>query len=292
MAAELLIRATHHLGECVLWCERSRRVFWTDITAQHLHSFTPASGERQEWILPERLCCFAFTNDPDRLLVGLEGRLAFFNLTTLTIVDIVNIESELPMTRMNDGRCDRTGRFVFGTMDERDSKAAVGSFYRLNADLSLETLPLPAIAIANSICFSLDGTAMYFCDSMQKHIYRWNNYEHAEAPHITVFASLEQGAADGSTIDAAGYLWNAQWGAARVVRYNANGQVDRIIELPVTQPSCVCLGGDALDTLYVTTAQQSLSQEELHSQPLAGSLFYTRLHDDQVRGVPESRFAG
>ncbi|HEY4072596.1 MAG TPA: SMP-30/gluconolactonase/LRE family protein [Herbaspirillum sp.] len=293
---ELLVDAGNFLGECVLWCERSKRVYWTDIGAQRLHCYAPDSGVRGEWIMPERLCCFAFTEDENILLLGLASRLAFFDLRTSAVSPICAVEAELPMTRTNDGRCDRQGRLVFGTMDERSGKEAIGSFYRLNHDLTLERLPLPKIGIANSICFSPDGSAMYFCDSLTTIIYRWDGYASGDASQISAFAELDDAAAspDGAIVDADGCLWSAQWGGARVVRYAPDGSVQRILRLPVSQPSCVCLGGALLNRLFVTTARESLSASMLAAQPLAGALFDTTFDTtvDDVRGLPEARFGG
>lgn len=291
---ELLHDGQNYLGEGVLWNERLARVFWTNIEAARLHSLDPLTGVRSDWVMPERLSCFALTADDDVLLVGLASGLAFFNLKTLAITPICQVEDGVS-TRLNDGRCDRQGRFVFGTLDESKPKTAIGSFYRLNLDLTLERLPLPHIAISNSVCFSLDGGAMYFCDSMQGVIYRWNGYARGDAADISVFADVAadtegRAAPDGATIDADGYLWSAQWGGSRVVRYAPDGTVERILHLPVSQPSCVSLGGAGLNTLYVTTAQESLTPDMLAAEPLAGGLFHTELA--QVRGLPEVRFAG
>jgi len=287
---DLLVDARNTLGEGVLWCERSRRVYWTDIEGRRLHCLCTASGLCSEWKLPERLSCFALTQDDGVLLVGLASRLAFFNVGTQVVTDICAVEAGLPMTRVNDGRCDRQGRFVFGTMDERGARDAIGSFYRLNRDLTLECLPLPHIAIANSICFSADGSAMYFCDSVKNIIFRWDGYLCGDAARIALFADLGSGPAapDGATIDADGFLWSAQWGGARVVRYAPDGSVDRILRLPVSQPSCVCLGGSLFNELFVTTARESLSVTMLADEPLAGGLFHIQL--DDVRGLPEVRF--
>jgi len=309
--ATLAVDCHNTLGEGVLWCDRSNRVFWTDIHEQRLHSLHPQTGLQQEWQLPERLACFAFTHDQHILLLGLASKLAWFDLRTKTISPICDVESDLPTTRLNDGRCDRQGRFVFGTLDENPDKKAIGSFYRLNSDLSLERLPLAHIAIANSICFSPDGDSMYFCDSLSHRIHRWDGYltesisststPATVAPAtISVFAQLPSTAApDGATIDADGYLWSAQWGGNRVVRYAPDGQIDHIITLPVSQPSCICLGGTAstsehlplhLTTLYITTAQESLTALELTAQALAGGLFYATT--ESINGLPEIRFAG
>jgi len=105
-----------------------------------------------------------------------------------------------------------------------------------------------------------------------------------------VFADLsgEKGSPDGSAIDSRGYLWNAQWGGARVVRYAPDGQVDRIVAVPVSQPSCPAFGGANLDTLFVTTAHEGMDAAQRDQEPLSGGLFAVAL--DGVTGIPEVRF--
>lgn len=293
MNAQLLVDGHHELGEGVLWCDRSQTVFWTDIHASRLWNHDPASGATRSWSMPERLCCFAFTADARRLLIGLASRLAFFDLDTGSISPICRIEDDLPTTRLNDGRCDRQGRFVFGTLNEDAGRDPIASFYRLNADLSLERLALPGIAISNSICFSLDGKLMYHCDSMAGKIMVCDyDTDSGAVSHQRVFADLAQqpGGPDGSTVDAEGYLWNAQWGGARVVRFAPDGSIDRIVEVPTAQPSCVAFGGATFDTLFVTTAHEGMSAEQRAQDKLAGGLFSVPHLD--VRGLPEVRFAG
>jgi sugar lactone lactonase YvrE len=104
-----------------------------------------------------------------------------------------------------------------------------------------------------------------------------------------VFATTQLGYPDGSCIDADGCLWNAEYGGARVVRYTPKGKVDRVIAMPVTQPTCCCFGGKGLDTLYITSAAQQLTPAQLAEQPLAGGLFAL---NPGSTGLPEARFAG
>nr|WP_198981876.1 SMP-30/gluconolactonase/LRE family protein [Herbaspirillum sp. ASV7] len=290
MNAQLLVDGQHELGEGVLWCERTQSVFWTDIHAARLWNYHPQSGATRSWGMPERLCCYAFTADPEQLLIGLASRLAFFHLSTGTITPICRVEDDLPTTRLNDGRCDRQGRFVFGTLNEDAGREPIASFYRLNTDLVLERLPLPGIAISNSICFSPDGRLMYHCDTLTKKIMVCDYAASGAVSGQRVFADLAQqpGSPDGSTVDADGYVWNAQWGGARVVRFAPDGSVDRIIDIPATQPSCVAFGGAALDTLYVTTAHEGMDAQQRARDPSAGALFSVTL--EGVRGLPEARF--
>ncbi len=104
-----------------------------------------------------------------------------------------------------------------------------------------------------------------------------------------VFATTQApGFPDGSTVDADGYLWNAEFNAARIVRYAPNGHVERIIELPVRRPTSCAFGGPDLDILYVTTTSQNMTPAELEAEPLAGALLAMTVG---ARGVPEVRFA-
>jgi L-arabinonolactonase len=241
------------------------------------------------WAMPERLANFAFTADPAILLIGLASRLAWCDLRSGAVTPIMDVEADLPRTRLNDGRCDRQGRFVFGTMDDQEPRSAIGSFYRLNTDLTLERLPLPKVGIPNSVCFSLDGSAMYFCDTMDKLIYRWDGYASGDAAAITLFADASgaPGGPDGSAIDADGQLWNAVWGASRVIRYGRDGSIERSVTLDTAQPSCLCFGGAQLNELYVTTAWQHMTPATRAEQPQAGGLYHAAAG---VRGVSESRF--
>lgn len=291
MNAQLLVDGHHELGEGVLWCERSSTVFWTDIHASRLWNHDPRSGVTRSWGMPERLCCYAFTADPQQLLIGLASRLAFFNLVTGAITPICRIEDDLPSTRLNDGRCDRQGRFVFGTLNEDPGRAPIASFYRLNTDLTLERLPLPGIAISNSICFSPDGSRMYHCDTLTGKImvcdYAVDG--RVSAPRLFADLSAQPGGPDGSTVDAEGYVWNAQWGGSRVLRLAPDGQIERIVAIPTAQPSCVAFGGAQFGTLYVSTAHEGMSAQQRAGDPHAGGLYAVAL--DGVRGLPEQRFA-
>lgn len=281
---KMIVDARNQLGECVLWCERTGRVLWTDILGATLHAHHPASGATQSWPMPERLACFALTESDERLLLGLASQLAFFDFSSGAITPIAPVEEGLS-TRLNDGRCDRQGNFVFGTFHEIEPRAPIGSYYRLNAaDLSLEKLPLKNVAIANSTCFSPDGATLYYCDSPDKAI---RCCDYPSLANDRVFAVCEgEGEPDGSCIDAAGYLWNAQWGGYKVVRYAPDGRIDRVLEVAAAQPSCTALGGPDLNVLFSSSATVGLATPS----PTDGGLHATILPD--VRGLPESRFAG
>jgi len=288
--AALAIDARCKLGEGATWCARSGRFYWTDIEGARLWRYDPRDGRSTFWPMPERLASFALCADPHYLLLGLASRLAFFDLATGDIEPIVDVEPGMN-TRVNDGRCDRQGRFVFGTKDEAAPVRPIGGFYRLNHDLTLERLPLPAPAISNSIAFSPDGATMYYCDSPTREIRTCDYGADGSVRNDRLFVKLADptGEPDGSTVDTEGGLWNAHWGGGRVVRYAPDGRETERVLVPTAQPSCVALGGARLGTLYVTSARVGLDAAALREDSRAGAVFVAT---PARRGVPEPLFAG
>src|ERR1700761_6939630 len=267
----LAIDAKCALGEGATWCSRSNRFYWVDIEGARLWRYDPRDASSTSWTMPERLATFALCADPHYLLLGLAAPPSVFDLAPGEIETIVEIEPGLN-TRVNDGRCDRQGRFVFGTKDESSPARPVGGFYRLNRDLSLERLPLPAPAISNSIAFSPDGATMYFCDSPTRAIRACDYRADGSIANDRVFMRLTDasGEPDGSTVDRDGGLWNAQWGGRRVVRYGPDSVETERVDVPTAQPSCVALGGAQLGTLYVTSARVGLDAETLAGETQGG----------------------
>jgi sugar lactone lactonase YvrE len=291
--AALAVDSRCELGECVLWCERRGALFWTDITSARLWMHAPDRGITRHWSLPSPLGCFALCDD-GQMLLGLAKGLFLTDPdgahgNALPLRPLAEVERERGDTRINDGRCDRNGNFVFGTKYEGDGTGS-GSFYQFSFAHGLRRLDLPAAAIPNSICFGLDGRTMYFCDSRVPEILGCDyDAERAAVSDVRVFARIDaEGASpDGSIIDAEGCLWNAQWGAARVVRYRVDGSIERIVSIPAKNPSCCTLGGTAFDELYVTTAREDMSADELMHTPHAGGVYRVSMAD--VRGLAESR---
>jgi L-arabinonolactonase len=289
-----LTDARHDLAEGVLWDTELAVLWWTDIHASRLHQHDPASGAHRSWALPQRLGSFALTAQPGVLLLGLERQLARFDSRSEALELLAEVETQLPTTRINDGRCDRHGNFVFGTMDDDPAMQPIGSFYRYTADGQLQRLDLPKVAIANSIAFSLDGATMYFCDSPQRRIMACDYDGRSGATsQVRVFAELARdGAAvpDGSTIDADGYLWNAQWGGGRVVRYAPDGRIDHTVPVPARQPSCISFAGPTLDRLCITSAARGLDPVQPAEHAFDGAVFYGPA--PRGRGLPEARYGG
>jgi len=282
------------LGECILWDEETQCVWWTDIHESRLYRYRYASAALESFACPERLCSFGFVDGDSRLVCAFASGLALFDPAGGDLQWLYRPEKDYRGTRFNDGRVDRRGRFWAGTMVEgegRDAQGrpAKGSLYRISG--SEQRRIFGGISISNSLCFSPDGGVLYFADSPERRIMSYEiDPGSGEPGEARVFATVAgDGAPDGSTVDAEGCLWNAQWGGSKLVRYTSAGEVDCVLELPVSQPTCVCFGGEDLDLLFVSSARENLSPERLAAEPEAGNVL---VYQTGVRGLPESWYCG
>ncbi len=290
-AAELAVSAAHQLGEGVVWDAPRRMWLWTDIEASLLLRWAGGSLPPERHALPDRLGCLAPTRS-GRLLLGLAKGLAWghFGASGLVVTPVAPVDAAEPRTRINDGRTDRSGNFVFGTFNEAADRRPIGSFYQYSARYGLRRLALPAVTIANSICFSPDGGTMYFADSPGGLIQQCDyDADRAAVRAVRPFANLPApGAPDGSVVDEEGCLWNAQWGLSRVQRYAPSGEMLERVTLPVPLVSCPAFGGPDLSTLLITTARVGLSPQQLGAAPLSGALF--TVHWPHCRGLADVPF--
>ena len=121
-------------------------------------------------------------------------------------------------TRMNDAACDPQGRFWAGTKAD-DNHAGGGALYRLDRDGQVD-LMLGDLTISNGLGWSPDGATMYLADTVPRVIHAFSfDGERGAISDGRVLVTISEGAGpDGLTVDAAGDLWVAVFGAGRVQR--------------------------------------------------------------------------
>jgi len=285
-----VVDAHDALGECCLWCPVTRRLWWVDILKPCLQSYDPANCEHRAYPLPGKYCGCAALRRSGGFVVALDTGLHSFDPATGKLSLLVHPEPDEPGNRYNDGRCDRRGRLWMGTMDASIRRAS-GSFYRVGADRSVLRL-FDGITVPNSTAFSPDDRTLYFADTPRHVIWAFDLNLHAGMiGERRVFADLtaRNGLPDGSCVDSEGFLWNAEYGGHRLTRYAPDGRPDRTIEVPVTNPTCCCFGGDSLDTLYVTSAAAAPKPGQSTPASMEGGLLALHV---SVRGLPEAAFAG
>lgn len=276
------------LGECPLWDERTQSLYWIDSHARLVRRITPASGAYREWLLPSAIGSIALC-ESDRLMVALASEFSYLDLATGQLEKIAGVTHVEEKIRMNDGRTDRKGRFVAGSLVMgRNEK--LGALYQVDAAGQVNMLD-KGFAISNGTCFSPDGRWLYFTDSRTRKIMRYH-YDpatgKADAPTVFIDTEPLNSAGDGATVDSEGFLWTALVEIGKMGRFSPEGQLDRLIDMPVRYVTCPCFGGPNLDILYVTSISNSGNALK-DDHPDAGALF--AVHGTGVRGLPEVRFA-
>lgn len=281
--AELFVDSRCELGEGPFWHPLLERLFWFDILNQTMLS-AGTDGHIVDRITFKDTVSAGAVIDKQSLAIAQSGALLRYDFATDSTSIIAEIEGDIPTNRTNDSRVDRSGGFWIGTMG-RKAEAGVGGVYQYRAGQT--TKVIESIRIPNSICFSPDGRTAYFTDA-GKMIVKcatdpatglpvgpWEDFFTMEGP----------GGADGSVVDSEGYLWNARWGGGKVIRISPDGKLDKVVEVPgVSQVSCPAFGGNDLKTLYITTAREHMTPEQLESEPHAGSVFAVAL---DVPGIAE-----
>jgi sugar lactone lactonase YvrE len=193
-----------------------------------------------------------------------------------------------PSVRVNDGAADPWGRYWIGSM-AYDEAPGRGSLYRYDTARGVETI-LSGVTISNGIGWSLDRRTMYYVDSGPATVFAFDVDDAGDISNRRVFAQLDaatEGSPDGLCVDAEGGVWVALWGGWSVRRYSPGGEVIGEARVGTSQASCCAIGGAGATTLYVTTAREGYSDEQLARDPMAGRIWCV---DVGVTGVPLSAF--
>jgi sugar lactone lactonase YvrE len=275
------------LGEGPVWSERDGCLYFVDVASRRLQAYRPHDRSHESWQFDEYVGSLAEARGGG-LILSLTDRVVRFDprrgLTSIETIAV--LERDRPQNRLNDARVDPWGRFWVGSM-QVDEAASHGRLWCVTPEGDV-TLHRDGIGVSNSLAFDASRSRMYFADSPTGTIEQ-SVLDDAHMPRAwTSFARAQKGYPDGSCVDADGFLWNAEWAGGRLVRYSPDGQVDRMVSMPVSRPSCCVFGGPDYTTLFVTSAHYRMSAAEREQDPHAGSLYAVELSD--VRGLPAHCF--
>jgi sugar lactone lactonase YvrE len=288
-AVELLLDAHAELGEGPVWDHTRGELLWVDVLRGQAHRLDIDSGRDKAIDLGQPvgaigLCASGNLVAAVRDGFGIIDKAGKFSL-------IAAVESEDPMNRMNDGKCDSRGRFWAGTM-AFDAKPGVGALYRLEPDHSF-VKALAGVTISNGLSWSPDDRIMYFIDSAARGIDAFDFDRETgritKRRRVINILGPTDSVPDGMTVDAEGYIWVAVCFGSAVHRYSPTGQLDTVIELPISQATSCCFGRKDLGDLYITSAALNLKPEQLAREPHAGGIFVCR---PGVIGQPSQLYGG
>ncbi|SDI35134.1 Sugar lactone lactonase YvrE [Actinokineospora alba] len=277
MTPEIVVDAGARLGEGPVWDVRAQRLYWVDILGKSVHVHDPSGLADEVFDVGTHVGSLAVREQGGLVLAVADGFRAFdFGSTS----EIAVVTHPGPPARFNDGKCDPSGSFWAGTMPY-DQEPGAGIVYRLDPDHSVRPV-LPGVTVSNGLDFTPDGRTLYYIDTPTGRIDAFDVDAGVLSGRRTV-VEVSAGSPDGLTLDADGCLWVALWGGSAVHRYTPDGRLDRVVDFPVSRPTCPVFGGADLGTLYVTSASVGVDE------PHAGALFALEVG---VKGLPANRFGG
>lgn len=288
--AEPVLAQNSVLGECPVWDDRQNLLYWVDILSGNLFCYDPRQNKNNVFDIGEHIGSFALRENEGAIL-ALKSGFAFYDFQSNRIERMINPESHLSNHRFNDGKCDPYGRFWSGSLSYDVAKGA-GSLYALSTIDTVET-KLKNLTIPNGMAWHAGRKKFYFIDSPDRKVYEFD-YDLLSGSiknRTTLFEFPPSGPLpDGMTIDSDGCLWVALYNGYKVVRINpVSAEIDFKVELPVPQVTSCTFGGKNLNELYITTAREHMTKEEIAELPLSGALFKAEL---PFRGVKVDRFRG
>ncbi|AUG42679.1 gluconolaconase [Pseudomonas chlororaphis] len=279
------------LGEGPFWDAPDQALYWVDIAGRQALRLC---GERlQAWQLPEPVSAFIPCERGDALVTLSSGvyRLDLGSAPAAPRLSLLCVADPQPGNRANEARCDAQGRLWLGTMQnnigEQGEDLPVlrrsGGLFRIDTQARVTPL-LQGLGIPNTLLWSEDASRLYFADSLEGTLYQYPIASDGRLePARSWFGPHPRGVPDGSAMDAQGYIWNARWDGGCLLRLAPDGEVDRVLELPVSRPTSCVFGGADLKTLYITSAASPLDH------PLDGAVLAVRV---DTPGMLCHRFAG
>ena len=275
--SKCVLAADNYLGETPLWSARERVLYWINCEqSPEIHRWHFDTGKHDVWPMPRRVGGIVL-KQAGGLLVVLGDGLYDFDPKTARLVR--RIESPLPPhVLLHECQCDRQGRFWVGGYDHHlsaenpDSRGAAW----LRLDGNVLTPVITNIGVSNGLAFSPDGRVMYGADAPTARVEAFDlDIATGALSNRRTFFQLKEGEGypDGAAVDAEGGYWIAAVAAGQLRRYLPDGALDRIVDLPFSNPTKLAFGGPELDVIYVTSTQLPITLPGVPGAERNGGLF-------------------
>jgi sugar lactone lactonase YvrE len=290
MTVEVLVDCGDELGEGPVWDAEAGLLRWVDLFDGIVQSWDPASGEHRRIEHPGAVGA-VIPRRGHGPLIAAERDLVELDDDGTVVRTLVTLDPDKPGNRLNDCRCDTTGRLWAGTMSTEVGTPGEGSVYRVDSSFEPQR-EIPETTISNGIGWDPTDAWMYFIDSAT---YRLDAFEFDAGAgtlgerRTVAEIDPDEGLPDGLAVDAEGGVWVAMFGGGRVNRYAADGSLNRVLRLPFRNPTCPAFGGEGMETLFITTARYERNPPQADPSPGAGALLAV---DVGVAGLPPVAFAG
>jgi sugar lactone lactonase YvrE len=243
-------------GEGILWEAATKSIYWTDINRFLVHRYRMEDAALKTWFFSEPVTCVLATDRSNTLALVLGSGIALWEPETDRRHELLFALPGWPAVRCNDAGVDPTGALWLGTMKNNVQESGEpseidgrdGLLYRIDGSGGW-TEWRRNLGIGNTVLWSPDNTKFYFGDSLRNEIcsYEYDAASSSIQSEWSFFGGFARGLPDGSAMDVDGYLWNCRYGGSCIVRVSPEGQVDRVIEMPVANPTNCTFGGEGYE---------------------------------------------
>lgn len=276
-------------GECPVWDPQHHTLEWTDCVG--LKFFRLQWPSRRHSVAKEGITIYGFrrnrpggwvVTNPDGIWLWKDdGSLA-----------LIAAEADGTKCQVNDCVADARGRLLTGSFFYDPAAAyALGKLIRVDTNGHAEVID-EGFHLSNGLGFAPDGKHLYFADTVARRIYAYE-YDLATGSarnrRVLVQVPKDEGLPDGLAVDAAGFIWSAQWYGSCIARYDPDGKLERRIPLPAKQVSSLAFGGPELTDIFITSAAQSEAMPVMppgydpHTGHFGGPLYHLNLG---IAGLP------
>ncbi|MBT1622997.1 SMP-30/gluconolactonase/LRE family protein [Curtobacterium flaccumfaciens pv. oortii] len=272
------------LAESIVWDPSAQLLRWTDITLGTLVTAQSDGTVVSTVPLPPPLASFQ-PRASGGFVAALGDTVVVTDEHGVVERELTRVEHATAGLRFNEGKCDPFGRFLVGSMNLTTGEPD-GALYSVEADGATRVLR-GGFGVTNGFEWSDDGTVMYVTDTSASTIYRGSYGPDGELGELEPFVVGH--AHDGLVRDDEGCSWSAIYGGGRVERYGPDGSHLETVELPTPNVTSVAFGGPDMSTLFVASARENLTEEQLEEHPSSGAILAvpTRVH-----GFPANTFSG
>ncbi|RLP10025.1 SMP-30/gluconolactonase/LRE family protein [Propionibacterium australiense] len=241
------------LTEGPVWMPEIGELMWVDIVEKAVHRARLDGAGLRTWRMPGEVG-FAVPSDDGNAIVGQPDGIHYLELATGRSRLLAGLPEVDPRIRVNDGKCDSSGRVWFGTMHRQETEP-LGAVFKLTPDGVHPVLR--GICTGNGMGWSPDGSRLYYTDSgVPRCLYAADfDIETGAVSNGEPFLPGEYpGNPDGMCVDAEGSLWCARWQGSAVIRISPRAVVTDVYHTPMFRPTSCCFAGPGLDELIITSA--------------------------------------
>ncbi|WP_319530487.1 SMP-30/gluconolactonase/LRE family protein [uncultured Cohaesibacter sp.] len=267
------------IGESPVWDERRGELFWCDIPKGTIWRHAPGTGKTQSITLDDTVGCLGLC-ESGRLIVGCGLSVLLLDPDSGKRTILHRLDDPGFPCRLNDGRVGPDGAFWAGTLHDIALKdqQPIAALWRFTVERAERVID--RVRCSNGLAFNAEGSVMIHTDSVGQWIKR-HSFDKAtgaiDAGELISTPSESDGRPDGGAMDVDGIYWSAGVSAGVLNGYDLNGNRLYRYALPVPRPTMPCFGGEDFQTLYITSHQVNLTDEERASSALSGRLLSVRM---------------